>query len=114
MAKPREDAKNLALPQGVLLALIQLGKFSLLNATFFGCLASVAQKCRSPLSFASQEGTNSFRPTPPEIQSPWEEINLAAMGMGQPKATAAIYATGCSEWSESQVNRLNRDTFQCA
>jgi hypothetical protein len=66
------------------------------------------------LSFATQEGTNPFRPAPPEIQNLWEEINLAAIGLGRATAKASKQATRCLEWSESQVPRIKNNVFQCA
>ena len=83
------------------------------GVTAAAALRELRGNVEAQLSFATQEGTNPFRPAPPEIQGLWEEINLAAIGIGQPKATATTRATRCLEWSESQVNRIKSDTFQC-
>jgi hypothetical protein len=66
------------------------------------------------LSFATQEGTNPFHPAPPEIQSLWEETNLAAIGLGNSKVKSVTQATRFLEWSESQVSRMKSNIFQCA
>ena len=101
----RED--DLWVARGLEMDLIGTG------VTAAAALRELRGNVEAQLSFATQEGINPFRPAPPEIQGLWEEINLAAIGIGQPKATATTRATRCLEWSESQVTRIKNDTFQC-
>ncbi len=84
------------------------------GATESAALRELRGNVEAQLSFATQEGTNPFRPAPQEIQSLWEETNLAAIGLGRGKTKAANQATRCLEWSESQVSRMKSNAFQCA
>jgi hypothetical protein len=84
------------------------------GATESAALRELRGNVEAQLSFATQEGTNPFRPAPQKIQSLWEETNLAAIGLGRGKAAAAKQATRCLEWSESQVSRMKSNAFQCA
>lgn len=84
------------------------------GATESAALRELRGNVEAQLSFATQEGTNPFRPAAPEIQCLWEEANLAAIGLSRSMAKAVTRATRCLEWSESQVSRLKCHTFQCA
>ena len=84
------------------------------GSTESAALRELRGNVEAQLSFATQEGTNPFRPAPQEIQSLWEETNLAAIGLGRGKAMASNQATRCLEWSESQVSRMKNTAFQCA
>jgi hypothetical protein len=83
------------------------------GATESAALRELRGNVEAQLSFATQEGTNPFRPAPQEIQSLWEETNLAAIGLGRGKAFAK-QATRCLEWSQSQVSRMKSNAFQRA
>lgn len=84
------------------------------GASESAALRELRGNVETQLSFAAHEGTNPFRPAPQEIQSLWEETNLAAIGLGCSKVTAPIQATRFLEWSEGQVSRMKSNFFQCA
>jgi hypothetical protein len=84
------------------------------GVTESAALRELRGNVEAQLSFATQEGTNPFRPAPQEIQSLWEKANLAAIGLSCGKTKTAKQTTRCLEWSESQVSRMKSNTFQCA
>jgi hypothetical protein len=84
------------------------------GATETAALRELRSNVEVQLSFAKQEQANPFHPAPDEIQKLWEEINLAALGMGRVKSKTPAKSNRFLEWDDAQVSRIRANVFQCA
>ncbi len=84
------------------------------GATETAALRELRSNVEAQLSFAKHEKCNPFQPAPAEIQKLWEEINLAALGLGRSKSKPPTKSTRFMEWNDAQMSRIRSNLFQCA
>ena len=84
------------------------------GASEAGAVRELRSNAEAQLSFAKQEKLNPFRPAPAAIQDLWDETNLEALGIVGKAPKTQSRSSRVLEWSDSQVERIKGNLFQCA
>lgn len=84
------------------------------GASEAGAVRELRSNAEAQLSFAKQEKLNPFRPAPAAIQDLWNATNLEALGIVGKAPKTRSRSSRVLEWSDSQVERIKGNLFQCA